>query len=129
MEQTSLERNIAMLVDRWNLLAPVMLQMGIIDDLLDRKVVIAERDGESYTLMITREGVSVQPGEDSFSHAAMRTTGEQWGKIFSGAKPYAAIFRFELAPVRDPVNLREMALVERFSSVLQALVSLPIGQA
>jgi hypothetical protein len=123
----SLEQHIKKLMERWNLLTPVMLQMGIIDDLLDRKLLLAEREGDSYTLTITREGLSLEQGSDPFVHATLRTTHEQWEKIFAGSKTYATIFRFELEPERDVVYLKEMSLVERFSSVLQALVSLNMG--
>ena len=57
----------------------------------------------------------------------MCTTREQWDKIFGGEKTYATIFRFDLAPERDPVPLHEMALVERFSTIIHALVNLPQG--
>jgi hypothetical protein len=123
----SLEQHIQKLMERWNLLTPVMLQMGIIDELLDRKLLLAEREGDGYTLTITREGLSLEQGSDPFVHASMRTTREQWEKIFAGSKTYATIFRFELEPERDVVYLNEMSLVERFSSVLQALVSLNMG--
>lgn len=115
------------LVERWNALTPIMIQMGIIEDLLNRKVVVAERGGEAYTLTITSDGILVEDGENPYAHARMCTTYDQWKKIFKGQKTYATIFRFELHPQRDSVPLQQMALVERFSTVMQALVNLPQG--
>ena len=74
---------------------------------------------------IVPEGFTMVDGEDPFAHALMRTTGEQWKKIFAGEKPYAAIFRFELDPQRADIPLNQVPLVERFSSIMQAIVSLP----
>lgn len=115
--------------EKWNALTPLMVQMGIIDELLYRKLVLSERDGPSYTVSISDQGFMVKEGSDPYAHARMCTTREQWEKIFSGAKTYATIFRFDLAPVRDVVPLHEMSLVERFSTILHALVNLPQGQA
>jgi len=114
------------LKDRFNMLAPIMLQMGIIDDLLYRKIIITERGAASYTIAITPEGMSVEDGADLFSHAVMCTTRDEWHKILTGRKTYAAIFRFDLEPQRDVVPLKDMALVERFSSVMQAMVLLKL---
>lgn len=110
---------------RWNQLTPLMVQMGIIDDLLNRKIVVEEREGESLTLSISGEGMRVDPGKDPWAHAFMCTTREQWQRILAGEKPFCAIFRGELEPVRSPVKLNELAVVERFSTVLQAMVNLP----
>lgn len=110
--------------DRFNTLVPIMLQMGIIEDLLHRKIVVEERDGEVYTIAITPDGMAVSDGADPFCHARMCTTGEQWRKILGGQKTFCAIFRFELRPVRGPVPLKDLPLVERFSSVMQAMVLL-----
>ncbi len=125
------EQSTARLLDRvkerFNMLIPVMLQMGIVEDLLNKKVVLAEESGPAYTISITSEGMTVSEGDDPFCHARLVTTREQWGKILTGKKTYATIFRFELDPVREAVPLKDMALVERFSSVMQAMVLLPLG--
>ena len=113
--------------DRFNMLIPVMLQMGIVEDLLHKKVVLAEAGGRAYTVTITPEGMTVSDADDPFCHARLVTTREQWEKILTGKKTYATVFRFELDPVRDVVALKDMALVERFSSVMQAMVLLPLG--
>jgi len=110
---------------RWNQLTPLMVQMGIIDDLLNRKIVVEEREGESLTLSISAEGMRLETGRDPWAHASMCTTREQWQRILAGEKPFCAIFRGELEPVRSPVKLNELAVVERFSTVLQAMVNLP----
>jgi hypothetical protein len=112
---------------RFNMLIPVMLQMGIVEDLLDRKLVLSEEDGLSYTVSITSAGMAVSEGDDPFCHARLVTTRDQWEKILTGKKTYATVFRFELDPVRAVVPLKDMALVERFSSVMQAMVLLPLG--
>lgn len=125
------ERSIAQLLDRvkerFNMLIPVMLQMGIVEDLLNKKVVLAEEGGQIYTISITSDGMTVSQEDDPFCHARMVTTRDQWTKILTGKKTYATIFRFELDPVRAVVPLKDMALVERFSSVMQAMVLLPLG--
>jgi hypothetical protein len=110
--------------DRFNALMPVMLQMGIIEDLLHRRIVVEERGGEVLTVAITPDGMAVSDGADPFCHARMCTTGEQWQKILAGQKTFCAIFRFELRPVRSLVPLKDLSLVERFSSVMQAMVLL-----
>lgn len=129
MERTthSLRDLIMGVSEKWNALTPLMIQMGIIEDLLHRKLVLSERDGPSFTVAISPEGFEVEEGSDPFAHASMRTTREQWEKIFDGTRTYATIFRFDLAPERDTVPLQEMALVERFSTIIQALVNLPRG--
>lgn len=128
-EALSLSEMIMGVSEKWNALTPLMVQMGIIDELLCRKLVLSERGGPSYTVSVSEEGFAVEEGGDPYAHARMCTTREQWEKIFSGAKTYATIFRFDLAPLRDAVPLQEMALVERFSTVLHALVNLPQGEA
>ncbi len=115
---------------RWNMLTPLMLQMGIIEDLLDRTLVLTERGrpGEaSLTVRISSEGMAIEDGAEPRAHGHLTTTREQWRRIFAGEKTYATIFRFELEPERDAVPLHEMALVERFATVLHALVLLPLG--
>ncbi len=125
------QRSTAQLLDRvkerFNMLIPVMLQMGIVDDLLNKKVVLAEENGPAYTVSITSAGMAVSQEDDPFCHARLVTTPEQWEKILTGKKTYATIFRFELDPVREVVPLKDMSLVERFSSVMQAMVLLPLG--
>lgn len=113
--------------DKWNALTPLMIQMGIIEELLHRKLVLSERDGPAFTVAISPQGFEVEEGEDPFAHARMRTTRAQWEKIFAGERTYATIFRFDLSPERDVVPLQEMALVERFSTIIHALVNLPQG--
>lgn len=113
--------------EKWNALTPLMIQMGIIEDLLHRKLVLSEKGGPSFTVAISPQGFEVEEGEDPYAHARMRTTREQWEKIFGGTRTYATIFRFDLAPERDAVPLHEMALVERFSTIIQAMVNLPQG--
>jgi hypothetical protein len=129
MENTPLELKelLLQLKDRFNMLVPIMLQMGIIEDLLNKKIIIDERGVASYTIAITSNGMTVEDGADPFSHAVMRTTGAEWHKILTGLKTYATIFRFELEPLRDAVPLKDMSLVERFSSVMQAMVLLKLG--
>jgi len=119
-----LESSIMMIAQRWSVLTPLMLQMGIIEELLNRKLVLSEEEGPSFTVSITEEGMTVEEGKDPFAHAHLATTREQWEKIFSGSKTYATIFRFELEPVRRVVYLNESPLVERFCTVLQALLLL-----
>jgi hypothetical protein len=121
-----LKQGIQKLADRFNTLIPIMLEMGILDDILNKKIIMSDRSGPAFTITLTKEGVAVTEGEDPFAHAVMRTTGEQWGKIFAGEKAYAAIFRFELDPQRDAVPLNQIPLVERFSSIMQAIVLLPL---
>ncbi len=121
-----LRQGIQKLADRFNGLIPIMLEMGILDDILHKKIIMSEKEGPSYTVTITPQGFSIADGEDSFAHATMRTTGEQWNKIFTGQKPYAAIFRFELEPQRSQIPLNQIPLIERFSSIMQAIVSLPV---
>jgi hypothetical protein len=124
-------RSTAQLLDRvkerFNMLIPVMLEMGIVEDLLNKKVVLAEEGGPAYTVSITSAGMTVSEGDDPFCHARLATTRDQWEKILTGKKTYATIFRFELDPVRAVVPLKDMSLVERFSSVMQAMVLLPLG--
>jgi hypothetical protein len=102
-----------------------MLEMGILEDILHKKIIMSEKGGPSFTISIVPEGFTMVDGEDPFAHALMRTTGEQWRKILAGEKPYAAIFRFELDPQRAEIPLNQVPLVERFSSIMQAIVSLP----
>lgn len=102
-----------------------MVQMGIIEDLLDRKTVVEIRGGESFTLHISDKGMRLERGGDAWAHGFMCTTSEQWRYILEGEKPFCAIFRMELEPKRDPVRLDQLAVVERFSNVLQATVNLP----
>ena len=123
--QLDLRQSIQKLADRFNGLIPIMLEMGILEDILHKKIIMSEKGGPSFTISIVPEGFSVVDGEDPFAHALMRTTGEQWKKIFAGEKPYAAIFRFELDPRRADIPLNQVPLVERFSSIMQAIVSLP----
>ena len=125
--QQSTSQLLARVKERFNMLIPVMLQMGIVEDLLNKKVVLAEEGGATYTISITSDGMAVSEGDDPFCHARMVTTRQQWAKILTGKKTYATIFRFELDPVREVVPLKDMALVERFSSVMQAMVLLPLG--
>lgn len=110
---------------RWSQLTPLMVQMGIIEDLLDRRLVAEVRGGECYTLHISGEGMRLEKGKDPWAHGFMCTTREQWRHILDGEKPFCAIFRMELEPQRDPVRLDQLAVVERFSTVLQAMVNLP----
>jgi hypothetical protein len=126
-DNDSLREMIMGVSDKWNALTPLMIQMGIIEELLHRKLVLSEREGPSYTVSITPEGFTVEEGSDPFAHARMCTTRQQWEDIFGGARTYATIFRFDLAPERDVVPLQEMALVERFSTIIHALVNLPRG--
>ncbi len=114
--------------ERWSLLTPLMVQMGIIEDLLHRKLVVEIRHGESFTLHISPEGMSLERGKDPWAHGFMSTTLEQWQKILKGEKPFCAVFRMEPEPERDPVRLDQLAVVERFSTVLQAMVNLPQGE-
>lgn len=114
--------------ERWSQLTPLMVQMGIIEDLLDRKLVVEIRGGESFTLHISKEGMRLERGKDPWAHGLMRTTLEQWRLILEGQKPFCAIFRMELDPERDPVRLDQLPVVERFSTVLQAMVNLPQGE-
>ncbi len=114
---------------RWSQLTPLMVQMGIIEDLLDRKLVLMVRDGESFTLHISGEGMHLEEGKDPWAHAFMCTTLEQWRRILNGEKPFCAIFRMDPEPRRETVRLDQLALVERFSTVLQAMVNLPRVEA
>ena len=122
----SLKDAISLVAKRFNSLIPILLQMGIIEELLHKKFILSETGGESYTITITPEGMSLEDGKSAFSHAKLCTTSEQWTKIFAGKKTYATIFRFEFEPKRDLVPINEMALTERFSTILQAMVSLPL---
>ena len=124
---TTLRDMIMGVSDKWNALTPLMMQMGIIEELLHRKLVLSERDGPAYTVAISPQGFEVEEGEDPFAHARLCTTRAQWEQIFAGTRTYATIFRFDLAPQRDVVPLQEMALVERFSTIIHALVNLPQG--
>ncbi len=123
-QEVTLKESISTMAQRWSVLTPLMLQMGIIEELLNRKLTLSEKDGLGFTVVITEEGMTVEDGKDPFAHAHLSTTREQWEKIFAGSKTYATIFRFELAPVRDVVYLNESPLIERFCTVLQALVLL-----
>ncbi len=115
--------------ERWSQLTPIMVQMGIIEDLLNRKIVVEVRGGDSFTLHISEEGMRLERGRDPWAHGFMCTTLEQWKRILDGEKPFCAIFRMELEPRRDPVRLDQLAVVERFSTVLQAMVNLPRVEA
>jgi len=123
--QRDLRHDIQRLADRFNGLIPIMLELGILEDILHKKIILSEKGGPSFTVSIVPDGFRVVDGEDPFAHAVMRTTGEQWRKIFAGEKPYAAIFRFELDPQRAEIPLNQIPLVERFSSIMQAIVCLP----
>ncbi len=123
-QEETLKESISTIAQRWSILTPLMLQLGIIEELLNRKLTLSEKDGSSFTVVITKEGMTVEDGKDPFAHAHLTTTVEQWEKIFAGSKTYATIFRFELEPVRDVVYLNESPLIERFCTVLQALVLL-----
>ena len=125
-ETSSLKIAIMGIADRFNKLIPIMLQMGIVEDLLHKKLVLSERGGASYTVTINPDGMTVSDGSDPFSHAWLCTTREQWQKILAGEKTYATIFRFELEPERDPVPLNEQPLVERFCTIMQAMTSLHV---
>jgi len=128
-KEASLRELMEPVAARWNMLTPLMLQMGIIEELLDRTLVLAEKDpgGSSLVVRITNQGMAIEDGDDPAAHGRLATTAAQWRKILSGQKTYATIFRFELEPERDPVPLHQMALVERFATVVQALVLLPLG--
>lgn len=123
-QEETLKDSILAIAQRWNVLTPLMLQMGIIEELLNRKLTLAEKDGPCFTIAITEEGMAVEDGKNPFAHAHLTTTREQWKKIFDGSKTYATIFRFELEPLRDVVYINEAPLIERFCTVMQAIVLL-----
>ncbi|MBC7254439.1 MAG: hypothetical protein H5T72_10795 [Actinobacteria bacterium] len=85
--------------------------MGIIDDLLHRRIVLEVRGDESYTLHISREGMRLEKGRDPWAQAVMRTTLEEWRRVFQGEGTFCAIFRMEPEPCRDPVRLHQLAVV------------------
>lgn len=105
-----LETRLQEIAGRWSQLTPLMVQMAIIEDLLNRKIVVEVRGGESFTLHISDKGMRLERGRDAWAHGFMRTTSEQWRYILEGEKPVCAIFRMELEPKRDPVRLAAQAL-------------------
>jgi len=122
-ETPSLKVAIMGIADRFNKLIPIMLQMGIVEDLLNKKLVLSERDGASYTVTINSDGMSVSDGSDPFSHARLCTTGEQWQKILAGEK----LDRCTKTALTDPqrselydaaTSIEQMKSIRQFTSML-----------